>query len=126
MFEVVKTGLLPSSAPVNGTVRAGQTIYSVQVPRDQTTGKTVEGDIKVQMRQTLSNLKQAIEAGGATLADVAQVIIYLVHHSDFLGMNEVYKEFFKEPYPSRATIIAQLVDPTARVEIVAHVHIGKA
>lgn len=126
MFEVVKTGLLPSSAPVNGTVRAGTTIYSVQVPRDQKTGKTVEGDIKVQMRQTLSNLKQAIEAGGGTLADVAQVIIYLVHHSDFVGMNEVYKEFFKEPYPSRATIVAQLIDPTCRVEIVAHAHIGKA
>ena len=41
MFEVVKTGLLPSPAPVNGTVRAGQTIYSVQVPRDQKTGKTI-------------------------------------------------------------------------------------
>ena len=38
MFEVVKTGLLPSTAPVNGTVKSGTTIYSVQVPRDQTTG----------------------------------------------------------------------------------------
>jgi hypothetical protein len=32
MFEVVKTGLLPSPAPVNGTVKSGNMIYSVQVP----------------------------------------------------------------------------------------------
>lgn len=126
MFKVVQTGLLPSPAPVNGTVRSGDIICSVQVPRDQKTGKTVEGDIKVQMRQTLSNLKQAIEAGSGTLADVAQVIIYLVHHSDFAGMNEVYKEFFKDPYPSRATIVAQLIDSACRVEIVAHANLSKA
>ena len=126
MFEVVKTGLLPSSAPVNGTVKSGNTIYSVQVPRDQTTGKTVQGDIRVQMRQTLQNLKQAVEAGGGTLADVAQVIIYIVRKSDFEGMNEVYKEFFREPYPSRATIVAELMGEGCLVEIVAHVNLGKA
>ena len=73
MFEVVKTGLLPSPAPVNGTVKSGNMIYSVQVPRDQTTGKTAVGDIKVQMRQTLANLKQAVEAGGGSLADVSKL-----------------------------------------------------
>ena len=126
MFEVVKTRLLPSTAPVNGTVKSGATIYSVQVPRDQKTGKTVDGDIKVQMRQTLSNLKQAIEGGGGTLADVAQVIIYITRKSDFAGMNEVYKEFFHEPYPSRATIVAELMGEGTLVEIVAHANLGKA
>ena len=124
MFEVVKTGLLPSTAPVNNTVRAGNVIYSVQVARDQTTGKTVEGGIEEQMRQTLKNLKQAIEAGGGTLKDVAQVIIYLVRKSDFDGMNKVYKEFFQQPYPSRATVIADLMGENALVEIVAHAYVG--
>lgn len=126
MFEVIKTGLMPSSAPVNGTVKAGTTIYSVQVPRDQKTGKTVEGDIKVQMRQTLANLKQALAGAGGTLADVAQVIIYITRKSDFAGMNEVYKEFFHEPYPSRATIVADLMGEGTLVEIVVHAHLGKA
>ena len=124
MFEVVTTGRLPSTAPVNGTVRAGHVIYSVQVARDQTTGKTVDGGIEEQMRQTLKNLKQAIEAGGGTLKDVAQVIIYLVRKSDFDGMNKVYKEFFEQPYPSRATVIADLMGENALVEIVAHAYGG--
>ena len=126
MFEVVKTGLLPSPAPVNGTVKSGNMIYSVQVPRDQTTGKTAVGDIKVQMRQTLANLKQAVEAGGGRLADVAMVIIYITRKSDFPGMNEVYKEFFHDPYPSRATIVAELMGEGCLVEIVAHVNLHKA
>ena len=125
MFEVVNTGLLPSSAPVNGTVRSGNIIYSVQVPRDQTTGKTTEGGIEEQMRQTLNNLKQAVEAGGGTLADVAQVIIYLTQKSNFDGMNKVYKEFFQQPYPSRATVIAELMGDGVLVEIVAHVNLAK-
>lgn len=126
MFTVVDTGLAPSKGPVNGTVRSGNVIYTAQVPRDPKTGEMVEGDIKVQMRQTLSNLKQAIEAGGGTLKDVAQVLIYLVHASDGPGMNEVYQEFFSQPYPSRATVVVkELMGPTMRVELIAHANLAK-
>lgn len=100
-------------------------ILSVQVPRDQTTGKTVAGGIEEQMRQTLRNLKKAIEAGGGTLEDVAQVIIYLTRKTDFDGMNRVYTEFFQQPYPSRATIIAELMGEGVLVEIVAHAFVDK-
>src|ERR1700754_2088017 len=97
MFTVVDTGLAQSKAPVNGTVRAGNMIYTAQVPRDPKTGKMTEGDIRVQMRQTLTNLKQAIEAGGGKLSDIVQVLVSLVDASDGVGMNEVYKEFFPPP-----------------------------
>ena len=127
MFTVVKTGLAPSKAPVNGTVRSGDLIYTAQVPRDPKTGEMVGGDITAQMRQTLTNLKQAMEAAGGTLRDVTLVNIYLVHSSDFAAMNEVYKEFFKDPYPCRATVVVkELMGPTMRVEIVAHANLAKA
>ncbi len=41
-------------------------------------------------------------------------------------MNEVYKEFFHDPYPSRATIVAELMGEGTLVEIVAHANLGKA
>jgi reactive intermediate/imine deaminase len=125
MFKVVDTGLAPSKAPVNGTVRAGDMIYTAQVPRDPKTGEMTGGDIKVQMRQTLTNLKQAIEAGGGKLTDIVQVLVYLVDPADGAGMNEVYKEFFPPPYPSRATVVVkELMGPTMRVEIIAHAYLG--
>ena len=125
MFTVVDTGLAPSKAPVNGTVRAGNMIYTAQVPRDPKTGQMTGGDIKVQMRQTLTNLKQAIEAGGGKLSDIVQVLVYLIDPADGVGMNEVYKEFFSPPYPSRATVVVkELMGPTMRVEIIAHAYLG--
>lgn len=125
MFTVVETGLAPSKGPVNGTVKAGNVIYTAQVPRDPRTGEMVDGDIAVQMRQTLINLKQAIEAGGGRLEDIAQIVIYLVDAADGPGMNEVYREFFQQPYPSRATVVVkELMGPTMRVELIAHAYIG--
>jgi 2-iminobutanoate/2-iminopropanoate deaminase len=125
MFTVVDTGLAPSRAPVNGTVRAGNMIYTAQVPRDPKTGEMIGGDIKIQMRQTLTNLRQAVEAGGGTLGDIVQVLVYLVDASDGAGMNEVYKEFFPPPYPSRATVVVkELMGPAMRVEIIAHAYLG--
>lgn len=126
MFSVVDTGLAPSKAPVNGTVRAGDVLYMAHVPRDPRTGEMLQGDMTVQMRQTLSNLKQAVEAAGGTLKDVAQVIIYIIDKADFPAMNEVYKEYFSQPYPSRATLVVkELLSPGIRVEIVAHAYLGK-
>ena len=125
MFTVVETGLAPSKAPVNGTVRAGNIVYTAQVPRDPKTGEMIGGDITVQMRQTLTNLKQAIEAAGGTLKDIAQVLIYLIDSADGPAMNAVYQEFFQPPYPSRATVVVKdLMGPTMRVELIAHAYLG--
>lgn len=123
MFEVVKTGLIAPPVPVNPTVRAGDLVHCVVTPRDQTTGKAVVGDMTVQMRQAMNNMKQSIEAAGGTLADVFQLTIYLTNRDEFAPLNAVYKEYFKEPWPSRATVVAGLLGEGMKVEIVAQAHI---
>ena len=40
-------------------------------------------------------------------------------------MNAVYAEYFQKPFPNRATIVAQLMVPGARIEIVAYAHVGR-
>jgi enamine deaminase RidA (YjgF/YER057c/UK114 family) len=57
--------------------------------------------------------------------DVTQVQVYLTSKEYFSGMNEVYRTFFTEPYPNRATVIADLMVPGAKIEIVAHAYIEK-
>ena len=126
MFTVVDTGLAQSKGPVNGTVRAGDIVYMAHVPRDPRTGEMVQGDMTVQMRQTLANMKQAVEAAGGTLRDVAQIVIYIVDAADAPAMNEVYKEYFAQPFPSRATVVVkELLSPGIRVELIAHAYLGK-
>ncbi|SHI36216.1 Enamine deaminase RidA, house cleaning of reactive enamine intermediates, YjgF/YER057c/UK114 family [Roseomonas rosea] len=125
MFEVVETGIVKSKGPINGTVKKGNLVLTAQVPKDPETGAIIPGDIETQTRRTLSNLKMAIEAAGGTLADVMLCQIYLVEPGDAAGMNAVYREFFQEPYPCRATVVVkELLAPGMRIELIATAQLG--
>lgn len=124
MFEVVDTGIVPSKGPISGTVRKGPMVITAQIPKDPVTGAVVQGDITEQTRRTLENLKMAMEAADGSLRDVMLVQIYLIDSADSAGMNAVYREYFSEPYPCRATVVAkELLAPGMRIEIIATAHI---
>ncbi|MBN8944767.1 MAG: RidA family protein, partial [Rhizobiales bacterium] len=82
MIDVIDTGIIPSKGPVNGTVKAGNMLFMAHVPNDPVTGTIVEGDIEVQTRRALANLRMAVEAAGGSLADVAQLLIHLIDKDD--------------------------------------------
>ncbi|MCL2806491.1 MAG: Rid family detoxifying hydrolase [Treponema sp.] len=82
----------------------GLVFLSGQTPVDYTTGKIVEGDIKVQTQQCFNNLFDVLEAADLTPDDVQKVNVYLTDMNNFSAMNEVYKKQFSEPYPARSTI----------------------
>jgi len=120
MLEVIDTGIAPSKAPLNGTVRAGHLVYSAHIAKDPQTGAIIEGDIERQTRQALGNLRQAMQAAGGSLANVAHMQVFLTERTDVPGMNTVYREFFNAPYPCRATVVVkELLSPGVRIELVA-------
>ena len=45
-----------------------------------------------------------LEAAGSSLDKVVKCNVYLLDFGDFEAMNEVYKTYFKDPYPARTTI----------------------
>jgi enamine deaminase RidA (YjgF/YER057c/UK114 family) len=119
----VKTHLPAVSAPLEWATIADGILYTAQIPNRED-GSIETGDIRAQAQLTLDNLRRTVEAAGGTMADVAQVLVYLPDPSDFAGMNEIYAKAFQPPYPNRATIVADLMVPGARIEIVAYAHIG--
>lgn len=123
-MQPVKTGLPAPSAPIEWATLAEGVLYTAQIPI-KADGTIETGDITVQTRLTLDNLKRTLAAAGGKLADVAQVLVYLPDPKDFPGMNEVYGQYFERPYPNRATVVAQLMVLGARIEIVAYAHIGR-
>lgn len=126
MHRLVNNGMPRSKAPISNTVDADGHIYSVQIPRDPTTSlPSGEGHIQEQTHRVLRQLKKSMEAADGTLADVAQIVIYLVDSSDAPGMNEVYGQYFtNEPYPNRATVVVkELLGEGHLIEIVAHGHV---
>jgi 2-iminobutanoate/2-iminopropanoate deaminase len=104
--------------PYSQAVRAGQLLFlSGQVPIDPATGLIVDGDIAAQTRRVFENLGAVLKAGQRSFADVVRTTVFLADMNDFAAMNEVYGQYFKEPYPARATVQVARLPKDAKVEI---------
>ncbi len=123
MKEKVSTSKAPAAiGPYSQAIRIGNFVYtSGQIPLDPATGELVEGDIKAQTRQVLTNVKAILEAAGTSLANVVKTTVFLKNMADFAAMNEVYAEFFSEPFPARSAIgvVALPKDVAVEIETVA-------
>ena len=109
------------AGPYSPAARAGDFVYvSGQVPRDPATGALAGDDVVTQSRAVLENVRRVLEAAGASMADVVSVIVYLVDTDDWAAFNEVYKEFFTEPYPTRTAVGCQLRGILVEVSCVAY------
>src|ERR1035441_5203247 len=113
-------GVAAPRGPYSPAVRAGDFIFvSGQVAVDPATQQLISGDIAVETRQVLNNIKALLEGCGATLADVVKCGGYLGGGKDFAAMTAVYAEFFGEATPARATVVTGFAVPGIHVEIEA-------
>ena len=119
MREAVSTPAAPAAiGPYSQAIRAGSLLFvSGQIPLDPATATMVEGGIAVQTHRVFRNLAGILEAAGSSLDRVVRTTVYLADMNDFAAMNEVYGEYFAEPYPARATVQVARLPKDARVEI---------
>jgi len=103
--------------PYSQVVKAGQFLFLAgQIPL-MPAGGLREGDVVTQARQVLDNLKAVLSAAGADMNDIVKTTIFLADLSDFETVNQVYAEYFREPYPARSTVQAAKLPKGARLEI---------
>ncbi|MCH3967146.1 MAG: Rid family detoxifying hydrolase [Atopobiaceae bacterium] len=103
-----------------GIKSAGATInVSGQIPIDPATGEFAGPDIASQTRQSLTNIREILAAAGASMGDVVETTVVMADISEFSAMNDVYAEFFSEPYPARACFQVAAIPKGAKVEIKA-------
>ena len=121
MKQVIHTDSAPAAiGPYSQAIQIGDLLFvSGQVPIDPDTGAVVEGDIAVQARQSLSNLKAILNAAGTNMGAVVKTTVFLADMNDFAAMNEVYAQFFQEPFPARSAVQAARLPKDAKVEIEA-------
>lgn len=119
MKKAIHTDKAPAAiGPYSQAVRWGNVIYvSGQIPIDPSTGAFAGEDIAAQTRQSLTNIKNILEAEGLDLSHVVKTTVMLQDIADFAAMNEVYAEFFTAPYPARAAYQVAALPKDARVEI---------
>lgn len=97
---------------VNGFVFA-----SGQIPIDPATGEFVEGGIQEQTRQALTNASNILKQAGTDLGHVVKTTVFLSSITDFAAMNEIYAQFFTEPYPARSAVAVKDLPKGALVEV---------
>jgi len=120
MKEVVDCGLPALAQPFSWAVKGGGILFTTHGPV-RPDGSIDSGPIAQQARLTFSNLQRALTAAGGTLADVTQVLIYMLDVQDMPAIDAVYREFFVPPYPNRSSAaVAGLVAPGMKIEIVAY------
>lgn len=107
-----------SPNPYSYGVRTGDTLFlSGLIPRNGRDNTVVTGDVAVQTRAVLDNAREVMDAAGLSLAHVVSARVFLPDLADFDAMNRVYREYFHDAPPARATVGAALTAPAYKVEM---------
>lgn len=118
-MKAIATEKAPAAiGPYSQAIEVGNFVFaSGQIPLDPATGNFVEGGIKEQTRQALTNAREILKQAGLDLSNVVKTSVMLADIKYFGEMNEVYAEFFTEPYPTRSAFAVKDLPKGALVEV---------
>ena len=118
-MKAIATNNAPAAiGPYSQAIEANGFVYaSGQLPIDPATGVFPEGGIKEQTRQSLLNAQAILREAGLELSNVVKTTVLLSDIANFGPMNEVYSEFFQQPYPARSAFAVKDLPKGALVEI---------
>jgi reactive intermediate/imine deaminase len=118
-----RRGVHPSSwttspNPYSYAMRAGELLFlSGLLARNGRDNSVINGDIAVQTKAVIENAKDLLDAAGLALSHVVSARVFLTDLADFAEMNRVYREYFSDAPPARATVGASLTAPPYKVEM---------
>ena len=119
MNKAISTNNAPAAiGPYSQAIEAnGMVFASGQLPIDPATGAFAEGGIKEQTRQSLTNAQNILKEADTDLAHVVKTTVFLSDMDNFAAMNEVYAEFFSQPFPARSAVAVKTLPKNALVEV---------
>ena len=119
MKQAIITEKAPAAiGPYSQAIEANGFVYaSGQLPIDPATGQFPDGGIKEQTRQSLLNAQAILKVAGLDMSNVVKTTVLLADIADFSAMNEVYAEFFAQPFPARSAFAVKALPKGALVEI---------
>lgn len=105
--EKIETGRAPQPGGwYSQAFRVGDLVFTAGVTaNDPKTQELVgPGDIVLQTRQVLTNLREILRAAGSDLDHVIKTLVFVSDIDQFDRFNKTYKEFFPENPPARSTM----------------------
>lgn len=118
MKKVVKTDKAPGAiGPYSQGIDLGNMIFfSGQIPLNPKTGEMPEG-IEAQAKQALENVKGLLDSQGLDFSNVVKTTVFLDNMNDFNTVNEIYAQYFVEPYPARSAVEVAKLPKGALIEV---------
>ncbi|GGI64653.1 RidA family protein [Enterococcus alcedinis] len=114
---ITTNGAPGAIGPYSQAIQIGELVYtSGQLPVNPTTGMIPEG-VKEQAKQSLENVQAILESTGTSMEKVFKTTIFIKDMNDFVEINEVYSQFFKEPFPARSCVEVARLPKDVKVEI---------
>ena len=121
MKTIISTAKAPAAiGPYSQAVLVnGMLFTSGVIPIDPETNTLVQGDVEVQARQAIGNLKNLIEASGSAMDKVVKTTVFIKNMNDFGKINDIYKEFFTCDFPARSCVEVARLPKDVLIEIEA-------
>ncbi len=103
-------GVNHGSAPIPMGARVGNMIFSSGIMGKDPATDTLPSDVGEQARFAFQHMIALLEAGGATLDDVAHMTVFIKDDSARAAINEQWLKCFPDPHdrPARHTLIYDL------------------
>jgi enamine deaminase RidA (YjgF/YER057c/UK114 family) len=120
-------GWAKSPLPYSYCVRAGDVLYLAGlVARDSGTNQPVEGSVGAQLDLIMANAREILGAAGLSLDHIVSARVYLTDAAAFAEMNAGWQKHFPRQKPTRATVIAGLMQPAYKIEVTFIAHGAQA
>jgi len=109
----------PKAPYSQGIVYGDMLFVSGSGPIDPKTQEFISGTLEEEARATLNNVKAIVEDAGFSMENALKVTVFLADFDDFSRFNEVYKEYFPQPFPARSALQAGRLGFGIKVEVEA-------
>ena len=120
MQKVISTDKAPSAiGPYSQAIEINGMVYtSGAIPVNPATGEIPEG-VEAQANQAFSNLCALVEESGSKVENIVKTTVFIKEMNDFGKINEIYKTYFKEPFPARSCVEVARLPKDVLLEIEA-------
>jgi 2-iminobutanoate/2-iminopropanoate deaminase len=117
--RVIRPERAPNTGlPFSPGILVGDTLYIAgHLGRDPVNSALAQGGIEAETRQALANIGDVLKSAGMSFEDVTTVTVYITDFTEFDRFNAVYREFFPQDPPARATVQVAALNAGARVEL---------
>ena len=103
-------GIPQSHLPFSPAIQSGNYLFISGQASVNSQGKIVPGTFEEECRRSFENLKAILQGAGLDFYNLVQVRNYVGKQENIESFNNIYREYFSNPYPARTTLVGCLGD----------------